>query len=287
MASLRDIKQRIKSVKNTQQITKAMKMVSAAKLRRAQERALAFRDYARELNGICARLTALGAAEGHPLAGEREVKKVELIVVTSDKGLCGAFNGNVINRAMKFLRQQTSTDPKLVVVGKKARDFLKKRPWPIIEEYLDTFRGVDRPLAEGITSRVTERFVSGESDAVYVIFNEFISVIQQRVVFQQLLPLQPPAAGEEVELPPDYIFEPDLGTLSHQLFPELVVSQIYRALLESSASEHGARMAAMDAATRNAGELIAKLTLTYNRARQAAITKELIEVVSGADALAG
>jgi len=134
---------------------------------------------------------------------------------------------------------------------------------------------------------VTERFVSGESDAVYVIFNEFISVIQQRVVFQQLLPLQPPAAGEEVELPPDYIFEPDLGTLSHQLFPELVVSQIYRALLESSASEHGARMAAMDAATRNAGELIAKLTLTYNRARQAAITKELIEVVSGADALAG
>jgi F-type H+-transporting ATPase subunit gamma len=287
MASLRDIRQRIKSVKNTQQITKAMKMVSAAKLRRAQDRALAFRDYATELNGICARLTALGAAEGHPLAETREAKKVELVVVTSDKGLCGSFNSNVINRAMKFLGSQQEGDVKLVVVGKKARDFLKRRPWPIIEEHLDTFRGVDRPLAEKITTSITERFIGGESDEVYVLFNEFISVIQQRVVFKQLLPLQPPPEDEKIELPPDYIFEPNLGDLARQLFPEMVLSQIYRALLESSASEHGARMAAMDAATRNAGELIAKLTLTYNRARQAAITKELIEVVSGADALAG
>ena len=287
MASLRDIKQRIKSVKNTQQITKAMKMVSAAKLRRAQERALAFRDYATELSGICARLTALGAAEGHPLAEGRETKKVELIVVTSDKGLCGSFNNNVINKAMRFLESNGDAEQNLVVAGKKARDFLKRRPWPIIEEHLDTFRGVDRPLAERITAGVTERFVSGKSDEVYLVFNEFISVIQQRVVFQQILPLQPPAEDEAVELPPDYIFEPDLGDLASQLFPELVVSQIYRSLLESSASEHGARMAAMDAATRNAGDLIAKLTLTYNRARQAAITKELIEVVSGADALAG
>jgi F-type H+-transporting ATPase subunit gamma len=287
MASLRDIQQRIKSVKNTQQITKAMKMVSAAKLRRAQDRALAFRDYAAELNGICARLTALGAAEGHPLAETREKKKVELLVVTSDKGLCGSFNNIIISRAMKFLQEKDSTEVNLVIAGKKARDFLKRRPWPIIEEYLDTFRGVDRSLAEKITGGVTERFIGGECDEVYILFNEFISVIQQRVVFQQLLPLQPPAEDEEVELPPDYIFEPDLGDLARQLFPELVVSQIYRSLLESSASEHGARMAAMDAATRNAGELIDKLTLTYNRARQAAITKELIEVVSGADALAG
>jgi F-type H+-transporting ATPase subunit gamma len=287
MASLRDIKQRIKSVKNTQQITRAMKMVSAAKLRRAQDRALSFRDYARELSGVCARLTALGAAEGHPLAENREAKKVELIVVTSDKGLCGSFNGNVINRAMRFLQKREDAEVKLVIVGKKASDFLKRRPWPIIEEHLDTFRGVDRPLADRITSSVSGRFTAGESDAVYVVFNEFISVIQQRLILQQLLPLQPPPEEEEVELPPDYIFEPDLNSLARQLFPELVVSQIYRALLESSASEHGARMAAMDAATRNAGELIAKLTLTYNRARQAAITKELIEVVSGADALAG
>jgi F-type H+-transporting ATPase subunit gamma len=215
------------------------------------------------------------------------VKKVELIVVSSDKGLCGSFNNNVINKAMKFLGDTVDAEVNLVVAGKKARDFLKRRPWPIIEEHLDTFRGVDRPLAERITAGVTERFVNGESDEVYLVFNEFISVIQQRVVFQQILPLQPPAEDEEVELPPDYIFEPDLGDLASQLFPELVVSQIYRSLLESSASEHGARMAAMDAATRNAGELIDKLTLTYNRARQAAITKELIEVVSGADALAG
>ncbi len=287
MASLRDIKQRIKSVKNTQQITKAMKMVSAAKLRRAQDRALAFRDYAGELRGMCARLTALGAAEGHSLAEERQVKTVELLVVTSDKGLCGGFNSNVLNRATGFLREQEGVEPKLVIIGKKASDFLKRRPWPIIETHLDTFRGVDRPLAERITDGVKERFVSGGSDAVYILFNEFVSVIQQRVVLQQVLPLQPPPEDEEVELPPDYIFEPDLKSLASQLFPELVVSQVYRALLESSASEHGARMAAMDAATRNAGELIAKLTLTYNRARQAAITKELIEVVSGADALAG
>ena len=286
MASLRDIKQRIKSVKNTQQITKAMKMVSAAKLRRAQDRALAFRDYAGELQGVCARLTALGAAEGHPLAGTREAKTAELVVVTSDKGLCGSFNGNVLNQALRFLHEK-KMKIKLVIVGKKAFDFFKRRPRPIIEEHHDTFRGVDRPLADRITSSLTERFTDGESDAVYVLFNEFISVIQQRVVLQQLLPLQPPAEGEDTDLPPDYIFEPDLKTLARQLFPELVVSQIYRALLESSASEHGARMAAMDAATRNAGELIGQLTLTYNRARQAAITKELIEVVSGADALAG
>ena len=287
MASLRDIKQRIKSVKNTQQITKAMKMVSAAKLRRAQDRALAFRDYARELQGVCSRLTALGAAEGHALAEERKTKKVELIVVTSDKGLCGGFNGNVLNRALRFLKERAGTEINLVIVGKKAFDFYKRRPWPIIETHLDTFRGVDRPLADRITASVKDRFVAGESDAAYLLFNEFVSVIQQRVVLQQILPLQPPPEEEELELPPDYIFEPDLETLARQLFPELVVSQIYRALLESSASEHGARMAAMDAATRNAGELIAKLTLTYNRARQAAITKELIEVVSGADALAG
>ena len=147
MASLRDIQQRIKSVKNTQQITKAMKMVSAAKLRRAQERAFAFRDYAGELNAVCSRLAAVGAAEGHPLAEQRETRSIELIVVTSDKGLCGGFNGNVINRAMRFLSEQKEAESKLVVVGKKARDYLKRRPWPIIEEHLDTFRGVDRPLA--------------------------------------------------------------------------------------------------------------------------------------------
>ena len=287
MASLRDIQQRIKSVKNTQQITKAMKMVSAAKLRRAQERALAFRDYAGELSGMCSRLAAVGATEGHPLAAQRDVKTIELHVVTSDKGLCGGFNGAIINRAMRFLSEQKDVDLKLVVVGKKARDYLKRRPWPIIEEHLDTFRGVNRPMADKIASTTTERFIAGETDAVYILFNEFVSVVQQRVVFTQILPLQPPAEDEEIELPPDYIFEPDLPSLARQLFPELLVSQIYRALLESSASEHGARMAAMDAATRNAGELIGKLTLTYNRARQAAITTDLIEVVSGANALAG
>jgi F-type H+-transporting ATPase subunit gamma len=287
MANLRDIQRRIKSVKNTQQITKAMKMVSAAKLRRAQERALAFRDYASNLTAICSRLTAIGAAEGHPLAEKRDAKTIDLVVVNSDKGLCGGFNGNVINRAMAFLREQAGVEVSLFVVGKKARDFLKKRPWPIVEEHLDTFRGVDRSLAVGITDGLTRRFIDGESDGVYVIYNEFISVISQRVVLKQILPLQPPPEDADLGLPPDYIFEPDLPSLARQLFPELIVTEVYRALMESSASEHGARMAAMDAATRNAGELISKLTLTYNRARQAAITTELIEVVSGANALAG
>ncbi len=285
MASLRDIRQRIKSVKNTQQITRAMKMVSAAKLRRTQDRALAFRSYAEELDSICARVAGLGGAEIHPLASDRPVKTVEVMVVSSDKGLCGSFNGNVLNRAVDFIQAQTEAEVTLVVIGKKARDYLRHHRYPLLKEYLDTFRGIGIPLAREITGQVVERFQNGESDAVFIVYNEFISVIQQRVVLKQILPLKPPP--EEQGHLPDYIFEPDLGSLARQLFPEQVISQIYRALLESSASEHGARMAAMDSATRNAGELIDKLTLTYNRARQAAITKELIEVVSGADALVG
>lgn len=288
MASLRDIRKRIKSVKNTEQITKAMKMVSAAKLRRAQDRALSFRDYVEELNNVCIRLAWLGGADIHPLAAPRPVQTVELLVVVSDKGLCGSFNSNVLNQAVSFIKEKSGIELNLVAIGKKSKDFFRHHRYPIIEEHLDTFRGVGLPLARQIASQAVERFHNKESDAVYIVFNEFISVIQQRVVLEQILPLQPPQeAGEKDELPPDYIFEPDLSTLAHQLFPELVVSQVYRALLESSASEHGARMAAMDSATRNAGELITQLTLSYNRARQASITKELIEVVSGADALAG
>jgi len=291
MASLRDIKRRIKSVKNTQQITKAMKMVSAAKLRRAQERALAFRDYADGIAGVAERLAAMGGAEGHPLAeAPEEVARVDLLVVTSDKGLCGSFNSNVLNAATRFLRERPGVACSLAVVGKKARDYAKRRRWAVSAEHIDTFRGVDRPLAQTIAGQLTERFVGGEADETWILFNEFVSVITQRVVLRRLLPLAGPAEGQaegQEEAPGATLFEPDLPTIATGLFPELVLSQVYRALLESSASEHGARMAAMDAASRNAGELIAKLTLTYNRARQAVITKELIEVVSGADALAG
>jgi F-type H+-transporting ATPase subunit gamma len=285
MASLRDIKRRIKSVKNTQQITRAMKMVSAAKLRRAQERALSFRSYATGLADICGRLTTLGGAEGHPLAEARETTKaIDIIVVTSDKGLCSSFNSNILNATARFLRTQDAVC-NLVVVGKKARDAMKRRSLPIVGEFVDTFRGVDRPLAARIADLVSERFRSGQSDATWIVYNEFVSVITQRVVLRQILPLQP--AAETAEPPADTLFEPGREELALQLYPELIVSEIYRGLLESSASEHGARMAAMDAATRNAGEMISKLTLIYNRARQAVITKELIEVVSGADALGG
>jgi F-type H+-transporting ATPase subunit gamma len=287
MASLRDIKRRIKSVKNTQQITKAMKMVSAAKLRRAQERAMAFREYADGVAGVAARLAGLGGAEGNPLAGEREGRKIDLLVVTSDKGLCGSFNSNVLNAATRFMRKEQGEGASfsVVVAGKKTRDWARRRGYPIAAEHVDTYRGVDRALARTIAGQLEGRFLAGESDAVWLVYNEFVSVITQRIVLKRLLPLEEAEAGEDVAA--GALFEPDRESLAAQIFPELVVSQVYRALLESSASEHGARMAAMDAASRNAGEMIAKLTLTYNRARQAVITKELIEVVSGADALGG
>jgi F-type H+-transporting ATPase subunit gamma len=286
MASLRDIKRRIKSVKSTQQITKAMKMVSAAKLRRAQERALAYRAYADGIREVAVHLAALGGAEGNPLAEAREARAVDLIAVTSDKGLCGSFNSNVLNASRRFIRERGDTPVSVVAVGKKTRDFARRRGWTIVDEYLDTFRGVNRPMAAAITAQATDRFLSGQSDEVWLLYNEFVSVMTQKVVLRRLLPLEGAAAEPDQEVG-DALFEPDRAQIARQLFPELVLSQIYRALLESSASEHGARMAAMDSSTRNAGEMIAKLTLIYNRARQAVITKELIEVVSGADALAG
>jgi len=296
MANLRDIKRRIKSVKSTQQITKAMKMVSAAKLRRAQERALAYRDYADGVREVAVHLAALGGAEGNPLAETREIRSVDLIAVTSDKGLCGSFNSNVLNASRRFIRERGETPVSVVAVGKKTRDFARRRGWTIVDEYLDTFRGVNRPMAAAISSRATERFLDGQSDEVWLLYNEFVSVMTQKVVLRRLLPLEGTGAGETAGEAPgdaqetaagDAIFEPDRAGIAARLFPELVTGEVYRALLESSASEHGARMAAMDSSTRNAGEMIAKLTLIYNRARQAVITKELIEVVSGADALAG
>jgi F-type H+-transporting ATPase subunit gamma len=287
MANLRDIKRRIKSVKSTQQITKAMKMVSAAKLRRAQERALAYRAYADGIREVAVHLAGLGGAEGNPLAETRETRAVDLIAVTSDKGLCGSFNSNVLNASRRFMREHGDTPVSVVAVGKKTRDFARRRGWTIVDEYLDTFRGVTRPMAAAISSQATERFLGGQSDEVWLLYNEFVSVMTQKVVLRRLLPLEGTGTEEAGETPGDALFEPDRPEIARQLFPELVLSQIYRALLESSASEHGARMAAMDSSTRNAGEMIAKLTLIYNRARQAVITKELIEVVSGADALAG
>jgi F-type H+-transporting ATPase subunit gamma len=288
MANLRDIRRRIKSVKSTQQITKAMKMVSAAKLRRAQERALAYRDYADGVREVAVHLAALGGAEGNPLAETRETRSIDLIAVTSDKGLCGSFNSNVLNAARRFIRERGETPVSIVAVGKKTRDFARRRDWEIVDEYLDTFRGVNRAMAVAISGQATARFLGGQSDEVWLLYNEFVSVMTQKVVLRRLLPLEGTGAGDATEAAAgDALFEPDRAGIAARLFPELVTSEVFRALLESSASEHGARMAAMDSSTRNAGEMIAKLTLIYNRARQAVITKELIEVVSGADALAG
>jgi len=232
-------------------------------------------------------LAALGGAEGNPLAEARETRSIDLIAVTSDKGLCGSFNSNVLNATRRFIRERGETPVSIVAVGKKTRDFARRREWEIVDEYLDTFRGVNRAMAVAIAGQATARFLGGQSDEVWLLYNEFVSVMTQKVVLRRLLPLEGTGAEAAQEAAGDALFEPDRAGIAARLFPELVTSEVYRALLESSASEHGARMAAMDSSTRNAGEMIAKLTLIYNRARQAVITKELIEVVSGADALAG
>jgi len=192
MANLRDIKRRIKSVKSTQQITKAMKMVSAAKLRRAQERALAYRDYADGIREVAVHLAALGGAEGNPLAETRAVRAIDLIAVTSDKGLCGSFNSNVLNASRRFIRERDETPVSVVAVGKKTRDFSRRRGWTIVDEYLDTFRGVNRPMAAAISRQATERFLDGRSDEVWLLYNEFVSVMTRRWCLRRLLPSRAP-----------------------------------------------------------------------------------------------
>jgi len=281
MPALIDIRRRIRSVKNTQQITKAMKMVSAAKLRRAQEAMFAARPYARKMMEVLNSLAARAQPDTSPLLQSREERKVLLVVVTADKGLCGAFNANIIRTAVRFLEDRGAPEQALDLIGRKGRDFFKRRQYKVRSEHVGIFSALQYPLAQGIAKELMKAYESGEADRVYIIYNEFKSVIQQRVVLEQLLPIQ------RLELPAgqpamDYIYEPDPATIVSEMLPKHVEIQVWRALLESAAAEHGARMAAMDAATTNAGEMIDRLTLYMNKVRQAAITKEIIEVVSGA-----
>ena len=294
MANLLDIRRRIKSVKNTQQITKAMKMVSAAKLKRAQERAVSARPFALKMAEV---LTDLAAQAGedfkHPLMDARGDERYLLVLVTADKGLAGAFNANLTKAALAFVREHEGKSVEILAVGRKGRDFFRRRGAEIVGEYIGlTGKGrIEHAEALEIARDVMRRFVEDEGiDKVFVIFNEFRSVISQRVVVEQILPVarveeqggeegQPAElnlVGYKYEQPPEEIF-------SH-LLPRLVETQIYRALLESVASEQGARMTAMDSASKNAGELIQSLTLNMNRIRQASITREIIEIVSGAAA---
>ncbi|PYS81150.1 MAG: ATP synthase F1 subunit gamma [Acidobacteria bacterium] len=296
MANLLDIRRRIKSVKNTQQITKAMKMVSAAKLRRAQERAVSSRPFATKMAEV---LTDLASHAGedfhHPLLDPRGNERYLLVLVTADKGLAGAFNANLIKAAQSFMREHAGQTVELLAVGRKGRDFFRRRPVEIVGEYIGlTGKGrVEHAEALEVARDILRRFTEDEGlDKVFVIFNEFRSVISQRVVVEQILPVsraedEAPESADDARPQTfvDYIYEQPPAEIFSRLLPRLVETQVYRALLESVASEQGARMTAMDSASKNAGELIQSLTLNMNRIRQASITREIIEIVSGAAAL--
>ena len=284
MAKTHDLKRRIRSIKNTMQVTKAMKMVSAARLRRAQDRILAARPFALTMSKVLASLAARANPEMHPLLVQREIKRVELVLVTSDRGLCGSFNANAIKAATAFLGQYRPETLNVMTVGRRGRDFVRRRKLKITAEWLDVFRNLDFSTAQLIGDDLVRRYIDGEVDAVYVAYNEFKSVVSQRPVVEQILPI-PRAELVAAEEGEDYIYEPGPESLFDEILPGYVSVQVWRALLESAAAEHAARMTAMDSATKNAKELTEALTLHMNRVRQASITTAIIEVVSGAAAL--
>lgn len=284
MAKTHDLKRRIRSIKNTMQVTKAMKMVSAARLRRAQDRILAARPAALAVRKVLASLAARANPELHPLLAERSVERVEIVLVTSDRGLCGSFNANVIKTAAAFFKRQRPDSVSMMTVGRRGRDYVRRRRVPISAEWIDIFRDLDFGIARTIADDLIGRYVTGEIDAVHVAYNEFKNIVSQRPVIEQVLPI-PRAAFEAGASSEDYIYEPDPETLFEAILPSYVRAEVWRALLESAAAEHAARMTAMDSATKNAKELTERLTLYMNRVRQASITTEIIEVVSGAEAL--
>ena len=285
MPSLIDIRRRVRSVRNTQQITKAMKMISAARLRKAQERALAARPYATMLRQMLANVAAAAGqnpdAGAHPLLAHRPEKKILVAVVTADRGLAGGFNANLLKLAQRFVNEHRDTELSFELIGRKGRDYFRKRGGRIAGEYLDMMRTLDVAYSNRIADAIIERFSTGEADAVYLFVNEFKSVMAPTLSETRLLPIEVPASQGAV----DYIYEQKPEELLGTLLPRYIRLQIYRALLESVAAEHAARMTAMDAASSNASDVIDKLTLYMNRVRQASITREIIEIVSGAAAL--
>jgi F-type H+-transporting ATPase subunit gamma len=287
MPSLIDMRRRIRAVKNTQQITKAMKMVAASKLRRAQERVLATRPFAIQARRVLASIATRVDQSSHPLLAKRagvKTGKTMLIVLTSDRGLCGSFNTNIVKAVGQFLRTNAGRELALGLVGKKGREALGRRGFPIRFEYTGLPKVISFAEAESVAQPAIEDFTSGKVDSVHLVYNEFKSVMQQKLVVEQLLPMEPIELTAEEAGGIDYLYEPSPQRIFDELLPRLVEAQILRALLESSAAEHAARMTAMDAATRNSSDMIEGLTLTMNKVRQAAITREIIEVVSGAQA---
>ncbi|HNR12924.1 MAG TPA: ATP synthase F1 subunit gamma [Thermodesulfobacteriota bacterium] len=290
MATLRDIRRRIASVKNTQTITKAMQMVSAAKLRRAQERAIKARPYAEKTRELVGELCQGMTAENHPFFGHAQgSKNLGIIVITSDKGLCGSFNNNIIFRALRdmtaLLRKNEYNSISLITVGKKARDYFTKRGTSITRKYAEERERTPHEVAADVTAEVQAQFLSGEWTEVHIYYSAFRSVSKYEVTQETLLPIPTAPAGEKESLKHDYIFEPNQVDILNRLLPKYLEVRILKALLESEASEHAARMTAMDTASNNCRELINVLTLVYNKARQSAITKELLDIVGGAEAL--
>jgi F-type H+-transporting ATPase subunit gamma len=284
MAKTQDLRRRIRSIRNTMQLTRAMKLVSASKLRRAQERILRSRHYARKLAQVLSSVAARTSPEEHPLFEQRGDRRVRIVVLTGDKGLCGSFNANILRRALTLATDehpQAETD--FVAVGKRGRDYLKRVRQRVVRDWADVFRAVEFPIAAEISHELMDAYVSGQVDRIYLVYNEFKSAIQARPVTQRLLPVEP-ADIPPAEVGEEYLYEPASRELLDSLIPHYVEQSVFQGLLESAAAEHAARMTAMDSATKNAAELIDALTLTMNRVRQAAITTEIIEVVSGAEA---
>ena len=288
MPTLRDIQRRIRSVQSTQKITRAMKLVAAAKLRRAQERILAARPYAGKMSELLGNLVSAASGSDeiqHPLLEQREGPRRQIVIITADKGLAGAFNANVIRRALEFVRQSNTAEITLVVVGRKARDFYRRRPWTIKRDMIGFWDRLAYTHAAELADYFMRQYLDGEVDEVHLVYNEFRSVAVQRPVREQLLPIPRTAEGEADTAAVDYLYEPNPKAILDELLPRHVRTQVFRALMESLAGEYGARMTAMEAATKNAKEMIDVLTIQYNKARQEKITKELLDIVGGAEAL--
>jgi F-type H+-transporting ATPase subunit gamma len=285
MATLRDIQRRIRSVQSTQKITKAMKLVAASKFRRAQERILAARPYATKMRELLTGLAGHTGDETHPFLTRRETGRRRLVIITADKGLCGAFNSNILRESLRFLRGGGETSVTLVVVGKKARDFYRRRQFTVKSEMLGFFDRLAYSHAQELAGGLMQDYLAGEVDEVHLMYNEFRSVAVQRPVRQQLLPIEAEGEGDAAGSHEEYLYEPGPEAILASLLPRHVTTQVYRALMESAAGEYGARMTAMEAASKNAREMINLLTIQYNKARQERITKELLDIVGGAEAL--
>ncbi len=288
MASLRDIQTQIGGVKKTKQITKAMNMVSSAKLRGAQQRIERFRPYADKYQEILSDLASRADASVHPLLEQREERSVVgIILVTSEKGLCGSFNANLCNEALRLAQAKSGEGKKVqfICVGKKGRDFVRKTSFEIVDARVEVMNDFDFQLANGVGVQAIDKYISGMFDEVHIVYGKFVSIIKQESVANQILPVEQSMVEEAAGASSEYIFEPSVEGLLAELLPRYVKVQIYRGLLDTSASEHAARMTAMDNATKNCDELADSLTLAYNKARQSGITTELMDIVSGSEAL--